>query len=191
MIKNFISEIKQFLNFILIYFPGNTGIFFRRTIYKYRLKDLGKNLFIQMGSRISCPENISIGNNVRLLLGSSLNSCKGKISRGDNVSINVNTDINACDGGEIEIGNDVMIGRNVYVRAADHIYTNTSKMFNKSGYDAGKIKIGNNVWIGSNCIILKGVTINNDSVIQSGTVVKKNVGEKEFVSSSEQVNKKY
>ena len=64
-------------------------------------------------------------------------------------------------------------------------------MFNKSGYDAGKIKIGNNVWIGSNCIILKGVTINNDSVIQSVTVVKKNVGEKEFVSSSEQVNKKY
>ena len=105
--------------------------------------------------------------------------------------INVNTDINSCDGGEVEIGNDVMIGRNVYIRASDHIFKNTDKKIRQSGYDSGKIKIENNVWIGSNCIIMKNVTIEEGSVIESGSVVKKSVGKNEFVTSNEQTNKKY
>lgn len=38
-----------------------------------------------------------------------------------------------------------------------------------------KIKIGNNVWVGWNTIILKGVTIGDNSVIAAGSVVVKNV----------------
>ncbi len=191
MIKKIFIEIKQLANFTVTYFPGNLGIFFRKVLYKARLNSLGENLFTQVGFTLTCPENIIIGNNVRLLKGSSLNSCKGKIKIGDNVSINVNTDINSCDGGEVEIGNDVMIGRNVYIRASDHIFKNTDKKIRQSGYDSGKIKIENNVWIGSNCIIMKNVTIEEGSVIESGSVVKKSVGKNEFVTSNEQTNKKY
>tara|TARA_B100001057_G_C22507567_1_gene816549 strand:+ start:110 stop:688 length:579 start_codon:yes stop_codon:yes gene_type:complete len=191
MIKKFFSEIKQFVNFIAIYFPGNSGILLRRVLYKVRLNSLGNNLFTQIGFRLSCPKNINIGDNVRLLQGSSLNSCKGKINIGNNVSINTNTDINASDGGEIEIGNDVLIGKNVYIRASDHVYLNTKKIISQSGYDSGKIKIGNNVLIGSNCVILKNVTIKDGSVIESGSVVKKDVGENEFVTSNSQINNKF
>ena len=191
MIKKILIEIKQLANFTVTNFPGNLGIFFRKILYKARFNSLGENLFTQVCFTLTCPENIIIGNNVRLLKGSSLNSCKGKIKIGDNVSINVDTDINSCDGGEVEIGNDVMIGRNVYIRASDHIFKNTDKKIRQSGYDSGKIKIENNVWIGSNCIIMKNVTIEEGSVIESGSVVKKSVGKNEFVTSNEQTNKKY
>lgn len=191
MFKKIINEIKQIINFIFTYFPGTTGVYLRRIFYGTRLNKVGKNLLIQTGSRLTCPENITLGENVRLLLNSSLNSCKGKIKIGDDVSINVNTDINSSDGGDIEIGNNVMIGRNVYIRASDHIFKNTKNNINQSGYEPGKIKIGNNIWIGSNCVILKNVTIEDGSVVESGTVVKKNINKNEYVFSSEQINRKY
>lgn len=37
------------------------------------------------------------------------------------------------------------------------------------------VKIGNNVWIGMNAIILKGVTVGDNSVIAAGAVVTKDV----------------
>jgi acetyltransferase-like isoleucine patch superfamily enzyme len=37
------------------------------------------------------------------------------------------------------------------------------------------VKIGNNVWIGMNAIILKGVTIGDDSIVAAGAVVTKDV----------------
>jgi len=38
---------------------------------------------------------------------------------------------------------------------------------------------------------MKNVTIEEGSVIESGSVVKKSVGKNEFVTSNEQTNKKY
>ena len=104
--------------------------------------------------------------------------------------MNQNVDINSSDGGFIEIGNDVLIGNNVVIRAADHIYKNTSKTINRSGHVGGKIIIGNNVWIGANCVILRNVTIKDGSVIGAGTVVTKDVDSNEVVISSKQVNLK-
>ena len=37
------------------------------------------------------------------------------------------------------------------------------------------MKIGNNVWIGMNAIVLKGVTIGENSIIAAGAVVTKDV----------------
>lgn len=46
----------------------------------------------------------------------------------------------------------------------------------RNGYVKSKpIKIGNHVWIGLRAIILKGVTIGNDSIIGAGAVVTKDV----------------
>ena len=44
-------------------------------------------------------------------------------------------------------------------------------------YKTSPIKIGNNVWIGANVIILRGVTIGDNSVIAAGTIVRENVRE--------------
>ena len=93
-------------------------------------------------------------------------------------------------GGFIKIGNDVLIGNNVVIRAANHIYNNNNKI-NQSGHKGGRIIIGNNVWIGANCVILNNVTLKDGSVIGAGTVVKKNVNSNEMAISSKQINKKY
>ena len=37
------------------------------------------------------------------------------------------------------------------------------------------VKIGDNVWIGMNAVILKGVTIGENSVVAAGSVVTKSV----------------
>jgi galactoside O-acetyltransferase len=190
MIKFFFSEIKQVLNFFVNYYPGNIGIFLRKFLYKTRFKKLGKNFFTEIGFRVTCPQNISVGDNAHIMKNCSLNSCTGIINIGNNFSINQNVDINSSDGGEILIGNDVSIGNNVVIRASDHIYKNREKKINESGHSPGKIVIEDNVWIASNCVILKNVTIKKNSVIGAGTVVKKNVDENQLAISNIQTNKK-
>ena len=188
--KIIINEPKQFLNFLVTYFPGSSGNMLRRLLYKVRLNSLGTKLYTEIGFRLTCPRNIVIGNNADFMRDCSLNSCNGKINIGDNIAVNQNVDINSSDGGFIEIGNDVCIGNYVVIRAADHIYKNTSKKINRSGHVGGKIIIGNNVWIGANCVILKNVTIKDGSVIGAGTVVTTDVDSNELAISNKQVNKK-
>ncbi len=190
MIKKIINELKQFLNFLVTYFPGSSGNMLRRSLYKVRLNSLGTKLYTEIGLRLTCPRNIVIGNNANFMRNCSLNSCNGKINIGDNISVNQNVDINSSNGGFIEIGNDVLIGNNVLIRAADHVYNNKSKKINQSGHVGGKIIIGNNVWIGANCVILKNVTIKDGSVIGAGTVVTTDVDSNELAISNKQVNKK-
>jgi acetyltransferase-like isoleucine patch superfamily enzyme len=43
--------------------------------------------------------------------------------------------------------------------------------------ETAPVKIGNNVWIGMNAVILKGVTIGDNSVVAAGAVVTKSVPE--------------
>ena len=190
MIKKIINEPKQFLNFLVTYFPGSFGNMLRRLLYKVCLNSLGTKLYTEIGFILTCPINIVIGNNANFMRNCSLNSCNGKINIGDNIAVNQNVDINSSDGGFIEIGNDVYIGNNVLIRAADHVYNNKSKKINQSGHVGGKIIIGNNVWIGANCVILKNVTIKDGSVIGAGTVVTTDVDSNELAISNKQVNKK-
>ena len=190
MIKKITREFEQFLNFFVTYFPGRLGNILRRLVFKIYLNGLGKELNVEIGFKLNCPNNITIGNNASFMRNCSLNSCEGKISIGNNIRVNQNVDINASNGGLIQIGNDVLIGNNVVIRAANHIYNNKGKKINQSGHKGGQIIIGNNIWIGANCVILANVTLKDGSVIGAGTVVKKNVDSNELAISNKQVNNK-
>ncbi len=78
--------------------------------------------------------------------------------------------------GEIEIGNDVLIGPKTVIWSRDH-GIEKNKLIRNQPHLYKKIKIGNDVWIGANATILKGVTIGNGAVIGAGTVVVKDIPE--------------
>lgn len=70
-------------------------------------------------------------------------------------------------GEKIEIGYDVVIGRNVTIRD-----TNGGHYINRPNYKNTKpVKIGNKVWIASDCTIMPGVTIGDGAVIGAHTLV--------------------
>ncbi len=74
---------------------------------------------------------------------------------------------------------EIKIGDNCFIAPGVHIYTATHPLNAKeriSGAEFGKpVMIGDNVWIGGRAIINPGVTIGNNSVIASGSVVTKDV----------------
>lgn len=72
----------------------------------------------------------------------------------------------------ITIGDDVVFGPNVYLLAHD------ASTKNHLGYTRiGKITIGNNVFIGADATIMPGVSIGNNSIIGTGSIVTKDVPE--------------
>lgn len=67
----------------------------------------------------------------------------------------------------ITIEGNVTIGPGTVIYDHDHD--------GKGGYTTKPVHIGKNVWIGAGCIILRGVTIGDNSVIATGTLVTKDV----------------
>ena len=74
---------------------------------------------------------------------------------------------------EVEIGPRTQIGPAVQIYAADHPRDPELRM---AGLELGRpVRIGRNVWIGIHCIIMRGVTIGDNSVVAAGSVVTKSV----------------
>jgi maltose O-acetyltransferase len=76
--------------------------------------------------------------------------------------------------GDIEIGDDVLIGPKVVIWGRDH-GTSRKACMNSQPHVVEKITIGDDVWIGANVTILKGVTIGTGAIIAAGAVVVKDV----------------
>lgn len=74
---------------------------------------------------------------------------------------------------------EIRIGDNCFIAPGVHIYTATHPLDaaeRNSGAEFGKsVNIGHNVWIGGRSVINPGVTIGNNVVIASGSVVTKDV----------------
>lgn len=92
------------------------------------------------------------------------------IFAGDNIYMGYNCTI--LDIAKVEIGDNCMMGPNVGIYTSTHSIRPENR--NKGGY-ASPIKIKDNVWIGGSCVVLPGVTINNNSVVAAGSIVTKDV----------------
>jgi acetyltransferase-like isoleucine patch superfamily enzyme len=141
-----------------------------KSFYKYKI-------ILQKGQIIDSIDNIKIGKNFNFAEQSRLlaRGDQAKVVILDNVSLNYNVMINADLGGEIYIGNNVIIGPNSVLRASDHnIVKNVN--FKESGHTAGKINIEDNVWIASNVVVTKDVNVGKNSIVGAGSVVTKDLG---------------
>lgn len=147
--------------------------------FDYRTEEESKRIFIDEESMIGC--------------NFIFESDSGVIKIGKRTFINAGTNIISIN--EIEIGDDVTIGWNIYIydhdshsldyrfrkddieRQREDFYANRNFIFSKdwSTVKSAPVKICNKVWIGFNAIILKGVTIGEGAIVAAGAVVTKDI----------------
>lgn len=93
------------------------------------------------------------------------------IEIGENFYANTNCVI--LDGAKVTFGDNVFIAPNCGFHTAGHPLDVVQR--NEGLEYAYPITIGNNVWIGASVQVLPGVTIGDNSVIGSGSIVNKNI----------------
>lgn len=93
------------------------------------------------------------------------------VSVGKNFYANYNLVL--LDSEKITIGDNVMIGPNVSFYTVNHPLHHSDR--NTYIEQAKPITIEDNVWIGGNVVVLRGVTIGENSVIGAGSVVTKDI----------------
>ena len=84
-----------------------------------------------------------------------------------------NFDCVLLDAGGITIGNNVLFGPRVGLYTANHAFDAEERR--NGGCFAKPIKVGNNVWIGAGVHIMPGVTIGDNTIIGSGSIVTSNI----------------
>ncbi len=99
---------------------------------------------------------------------------KKGVEIGANVCIDKGSLSNTIVGSNVKIDNLVHIAHNVVVEKNSLIIANAMI--------AGSVKIGQNVWIAPSSSIMNQISIGSDAIIGMGSVVIKNVNEKETVA---------
>ena len=150
-------------------------------LFKARCASAGKNLRLYNGIPLVIGSHLKIylGDNVRIMrstIGASKVFDEPVLRIGNNSGVGYGTTISVAK--EVVIGNNCMIGPNCLIMDNDdHPISPQRRLAGEpvSPADVLPVRIGNNVWVGSNCTILKGVTIGDNSIIGTHSVVTKNV----------------
>ena len=122
----------------------------RNTILKDLLGFMGENIFIEPPFRADYGYNISFGNRSYS-----------------------NYNLTVLDCAKVTIGDDVLIGPNVNLFTAGHPINAEERL---SGLEyAYPITIGDRCWIGGGVTINAGISIGENTIIGSGSVVTKDI----------------
>ena len=140
----------------------------QETISKF--KKIGKNVTFAEMVKITNPQNVSIGDDVRFYYGVV-------VEAGAEITIGSNTHF-APYGilyGPLEVGSNCGIAGHVVFAAVGHGYSKVDIPMVKQPTVGKKIIIEDNVWIGANAVIIGGVRVGTGSIIGAGAVVTKDV----------------
>lgn len=170
------EEIREWFECLCIRnVPGGLGIHLRRFYWGRWLKG-ASTFFLYPGCIITAPERISLGNEVIISRNCSLFAHdNGTIKIGGGAHINSGVILSAANGGEIVLGENVIIGPNAVMRASSHLYSKRDIPIKEQSYLNGKIVVEEDVWIGANVVILPNIRIGKGSVIGAGAVVNSDI----------------
>ncbi len=122
----------------------------RQQILEQLFKKVGKNVWIEPDFKCEFGKNISIDDDVYINFGCVILDCA-----------------------EVTIGSHTLIGPNVGIYAANHSIDAEERIH---GGCCGKpIHIGKNVWLGGDVKIVPGVTIGDNTIIGTGSIVTKDI----------------
>jgi len=117
----------------------------------------------------SCGRNVKILQPFRCDYGSNIHV-------GENFFANFNFTV--LDEAEVRIGRNTFIGPNVSIFTACHS-TNPEERADGSEWSL-PVTIGDDCWIGGNAVILPGVTIGNGVTIGAGSVVTRDIPDRQI-----------
>lgn len=173
--------------------PGALGLFLRSKLYPLILGRVGGNVSFGTNVTIRHPHKIFIGSNVvfddnclldakgtdnsGITIGSgvfvgrnTILSCKnGDIVLDDNVNMGFNCEIVSAN--KVTVGKNVLFGAYTYLICADHSFEMTDVPILEQGRVARQIHVEDDVWFGAGVKVLDGITIKNNSIIGTGSVV--------------------
>lgn len=169
------AELQEWGVAVLRCVPGRIGRLLRRIYYRAVLAGSGSALSIGEHVEFGCPEQVTLGNEAYFVRGAVLRACGGaSLKLGNRVAVNGNARLIA-DFGSIVVGNDVMIGPNVVIRASNHAISRCDIPIWEQGQTSGHIIIGDDVWIGANAVILPNVRVGCHVVVGAGAVVTRDI----------------
>jgi len=172
-----LEEVRDWLSAIVAFVPGRTGRLLRSICYRLTLKRMGSRVSIGRNVEMAGCANISIGSDIYIVDGASIRAVDGSLTIGDGFALNANAKVIADCGGEIHIGNKVMVGPNVLLRASNHKFDSIDIPIWDQGQTGGNIMIHDDVWIAASAVILPDVTIGSHAIVAAGAVVTKDVPE--------------
>lgn len=131
---------------------GDDDTALRRKLMEQLFKHVGTEVWIEPDFRCEFGKNIVIGNNVYINFGCIILDCA-----------------------EVTIGDNVLLGPNIGIYAANHSLDAEERI---NGGCCGKpVHVGNNVWLGGDVKILPGVSVGDNTIIGTGSIVTKDIPE--------------
>jgi carbonic anhydrase/acetyltransferase-like protein (isoleucine patch superfamily) len=153
-------------------------LLYREPLFRYRCERVGRRLNLEgappliIGSgRIEVGDDVLIGSPCTWDVGP-----RAELIIGDRVSLNYRGIVSAATS--VRIGDDTLIAGDVAIFDNTNHPVSPGRRLAGDGVGVNEVApviIGRNVWIGLHCIIMRGVTIGDNSVVAAGSVVTKSI----------------
>jgi acetyltransferase-like isoleucine patch superfamily enzyme len=200
----------------ITYLPGKSGSVLRRKYWKKRLKFLGKDVVIDIGTFFQNPQFISLDDNVwidrfvQILAGvpnqerithfkenPNFHLSLGDVHIGKQVHIAPNCILSGIGG--LSIGDYSGVSANTSIYSFSHHYKNLNDKGDLNQYYftpqassekqamiSGPVVIGNFCGIGAHSVILPGTSILEGSLVASGSVVSGDYPEHSIIANDQE-----
>jgi acetyltransferase-like isoleucine patch superfamily enzyme len=165
---------------------------YARLLARYALIKLRYGRRLQTdGICFICPGvHLEIGRNATLRIGrwawigdgSKVRVHEGEVSIGAKTVMGQECTISAYQ--HVEIGRECIVADRVMLIDFDHGVVEVERPIRLQGIYKRDVRVGHNVWIGYGACILRGVTVGDNSIVGTSTVVTRDVPENAVVGGS-------